>query len=213
MNGTDDPENIERITIEEHAERHRILYETHGYEQDRIAWLSLSGQITHAEAIKLSQKAPKSDRWKATMSERNSGEGNPMYGKTYKHSEETKQYLSEKMKVAANKPDFIAKVKETWTGREHKEESKALISQNRKGKGLWKGTDRIPPNTGKKQSDHQKAVVSELFSKKWKVTTPTGETIEVVNLRQYCADLGFNPATAFSNMSRGGYKGYRAIRQ
>jgi hypothetical protein len=212
MNGTDDPSNIERVTIEEHAERHKALYEQYGYEQDRIAWLSLSGQISQAEAIKLSQQAPKSERWKATMSERMAGENNPRYGKTYVMNEETKEKISQTMKQEYQNNSERRKNLD-WTGRSHSPETIEKISRKRKGKGLWKGTDRQSGMIGKSQSEHQKSTVKELFSKKWKVTTPTGETIEVVNLRQYCADLGFNPATAFSNMSRGDYKGYKAIRQ
>lgn len=43
--GTDDPENLIELTIEEHAEAHHILFETNGQWQDFIAWKSLSGQI------------------------------------------------------------------------------------------------------------------------------------------------------------------------
>ena len=32
MGGTDDPSNLTQLTIEEHAEAHRILYEEHGNE-------------------------------------------------------------------------------------------------------------------------------------------------------------------------------------
>lgn len=51
MGGTDDPSNLVELTVEEHAEAHRLLYEQHGNWQDRIAWLSLSGQIGKDEAI------------------------------------------------------------------------------------------------------------------------------------------------------------------
>ena len=43
--GTDDPENIILLTIEEHAEAHRLLYEKYGRWQDFYAWKGLSGQI------------------------------------------------------------------------------------------------------------------------------------------------------------------------
>tara|TARA_R110002124_G_scaffold220888_1_gene386606 strand:- start:6832 stop:7353 length:522 start_codon:yes stop_codon:yes gene_type:complete len=82
MGGTDDPSNIKRMSIEEHAEAHLKLYEEHGLMQDHVAYRMLLGQIDKAQAIKLLQKAPKSERWKQTMRERNTGEGNPMYGKT-----------------------------------------------------------------------------------------------------------------------------------
>ena len=61
MGGTDGPSNLVTLTIEEHAEAHRILFEHHGHWQDEVAWKTLSGQIIKAEAIKLTQKAPKSE--------------------------------------------------------------------------------------------------------------------------------------------------------
>ena len=49
--GTDNPENIVELTIEEHAEAHRKLYEEHGRWQDELAWKGLSGQIGKDELI------------------------------------------------------------------------------------------------------------------------------------------------------------------
>ena len=45
MGGSDDPSNIVMLTVEEHAEAHRILYETYGRWQDKLAWLGLSNMI------------------------------------------------------------------------------------------------------------------------------------------------------------------------
>jgi hypothetical protein len=47
--GTDDPENLIRLTVAEHAETHRLLYETYGRWQDFYAWQGLSGQINMSE--------------------------------------------------------------------------------------------------------------------------------------------------------------------
>jgi|LULS01.1.fsa_nt_gb hypothetical protein len=49
--GTDDPSNIIYLTIEEHAEAHRVLYEKYGRWQDELAWQGLSGQIGKEEII------------------------------------------------------------------------------------------------------------------------------------------------------------------
>lgn len=64
--GDNSPENLIELTIPEHDDAHRILYENHGRWQDRIAWQTLSGQISQAEAIKLAQSLA------------NSGDNNPM---------------------------------------------------------------------------------------------------------------------------------------
>ncbi len=50
--GTDDPSNIVELTIEEHAEAHRLLYEEHGHWEDKVAWLGLSGKIGKDEIIR-----------------------------------------------------------------------------------------------------------------------------------------------------------------
>ena len=55
MGGTDHSSNLVELTIEEHAEAHRKLFEEHGRWQDEIAWKTLSGQISNAEAIKMAQ--------------------------------------------------------------------------------------------------------------------------------------------------------------
>lgn len=50
VGGTDDPSNLIRLTVEEHAEAHKKLWEQHGRWQDKIAWQTLSGQICIQEA-------------------------------------------------------------------------------------------------------------------------------------------------------------------
>lgn len=49
MGGSNDPSNLIELTVEEHAEAHRKLYEEHGHWQDHIAWKALSGQIGKEE--------------------------------------------------------------------------------------------------------------------------------------------------------------------
>jgi hypothetical protein len=57
MGGSNDPSNLTKpITVEQHAEEHRLLYATHGKIEDFIAWKALSGQISMTEASKLSLK-------------------------------------------------------------------------------------------------------------------------------------------------------------
>jgi hypothetical protein len=111
--GSDDPSNIVELSIPEHAEAHRKLFEEHGRWQDEVAWLTLSGQIDCAEAIKQAQirahkDKPKSEEHKRKLSEKlkgrklseatkkkmsesRKGKNNHFYGK--KHTEETKKNI------------------------------------------------------------------------------------------------------------------------
>lgn len=54
--GTDHPDNLVLLTVEEHAEAHRILYEEHNRWQDYLAWQMLSGQIGKEEGIRYAQQ-------------------------------------------------------------------------------------------------------------------------------------------------------------
>lgn len=49
--GTDDPSNLVRVTVEEHAELHFARYLEYGEIGDWVAANTLSGQMTQAEAI------------------------------------------------------------------------------------------------------------------------------------------------------------------
>lgn len=87
MGGTNDPSNIVELTVEEHAEAHRQLYEQYGNWQDYLAWKGLSGRIDKEEIIRLMgsmihKSKIVSEESKIKMSQAKSGENNPMYGKT-----------------------------------------------------------------------------------------------------------------------------------
>jgi hypothetical protein len=51
MGGTNDPFNLVELTVEEHAEAHRVLWEKYGNWQDNVAWKALSGHIGKEEII------------------------------------------------------------------------------------------------------------------------------------------------------------------
>lgn len=72
--GTDDISNIIELTVEAHAEAHKVLYEAHGRWQDKAAWQALSGQITGDEARRLAvskalKGVPKSKEHRAKLKE------------------------------------------------------------------------------------------------------------------------------------------------
>lgn len=52
MGGTDDPSNLVKLTVEEHAEAHRKLWEEHGIIWDYWTWKGLSGQIGKDELLR-----------------------------------------------------------------------------------------------------------------------------------------------------------------
>jgi len=119
MGGTDDPSNLIKLTVEEHAGAHKLLWEKDGRWQDEIAWKALSGQISSAEAIITAVKKANTGR-KATdelrkhFSITRTGTNNPFYGR--KHS-----------------PESIKKIRDRKIGKKASTETKQKLSEIRKG--------------------------------------------------------------------------------
>ena len=49
MGGSDDHSNIDELTVEQHAEEHKELYDKYGKWEDKLAYEGLMGLIPHAE--------------------------------------------------------------------------------------------------------------------------------------------------------------------
>lgn len=64
MGGTDEESNLVELTVEEHAEAHKKLYEEHGKWEDYLAWQGLAGLMTREELVKemLSQAGKKGSK-------------------------------------------------------------------------------------------------------------------------------------------------------
>lgn len=150
--GDDSPENLVLLTIEEHAEAHRVLYEQYGRWQDRVAWLSLSGIMKDHERIyeiiSNSNRGNPSgyrctEEQKKRMSERMTGEKNPNYGKRGNLSPMTgtkrpgiggrpggKKWTDEERKVhmeARSKPGYYAYFQDPERNRKISEAKKGCI--------------------------------------------------------------------------------------
>ena len=96
--GTDDASNIVKLTVAEHAEAHRLLFETYGREEDRIAWLGLSGIIGREDVFILAAKL--------------GGRGNKNIPKTEEHKQKVSKAIKEKFK----QPEYRKKVSEGMVG-------------------------------------------------------------------------------------------------
>ena len=110
--GTDDPENLVELTILDHAIAHRALWKMYGRWQDKIAWQTLSGQITNYEAQQEARRLANvgnkhfqgkshSDEYKQQLSEmmKERRANNPQMGHHISHSTETKKKIR---KAASN---------------------------------------------------------------------------------------------------------------
>ena len=139
--GTDDPSNIIKLTIEDHAEAHKILWEQHGRWQDKLAWETLSGRVTREEATRIAvsktmsilhKGKPKTEQQKQKIREANLREKNPNYGKN------TPENVKEKIRQAT------LKEKNHFFGKHHTETTKIKISKANKGKHPWNKGLKFP---------------------------------------------------------------------
>jgi len=125
MGGTDDSSNLIELTIEEHAEAHRILFEQHGKKEDWLAWQGLSGLISKKDILK---ELYTSDVW-----------NDPLFRK--KHKQATKD--------AVNKPEVLAKIRGYVRTESHSKNANARFTEEylkRVGNSIARKWKVITPN-------------------------------------------------------------------
>lgn len=140
MGGTDDPSNLIEVTVEEHAELHKILWLENGKWQDKIAWLALSGRMGKEEIIR--QVQIKTNLGRKQTPEHIEKVRQSKLGK--KQSSETIEKRVNKLrgqKRALRSEEWKRKISETrskqgnphWIGKKHAEASKEKIRQSKLG--------------------------------------------------------------------------------
>lgn len=131
MGGTDEKSNLIELTIAEHAEAHRLLYEKYNRTQDKVAWLGLAGIIPYADIIH------------TLLSEGKRGNKNPMFGKPAPNRGVKRPGVGGRKKGTKWSDKERAKKQEMRSTKEHKEKMAAVysnpdrnanISKNNKGK-------------------------------------------------------------------------------
>jgi len=208
--GTDDPSNLIRLTITEHAEAHRLLWEQHGRPEDKLAWLLLAGKTEEAEAARIElARHVQQRRWKTPAARETQSarmKGNTIgVGREWTPTNETKQRISAAQKERYEKHPHL-RIRTT-----HTEETKRKISESKRNNPHHHSPEVIrqiaDKRRGKPQTDHQKQRAREANVSEWEVTMPTGEIVRITNLRQFCKDHGLSQG----NFTTYGHtKGYRA---
>ena len=119
-----DKSNLIELTVPEHAEAHRVLYEEFGNVYDKIAWKAISGRIGKEEIIRLvsSENGKKS--------------------RGYKHTEEHKKKMSLARKGKKLTEEHKKKMSLAQKGKEFTVEHKKNMSLAHKGKKFTEETKR-----------------------------------------------------------------------
>lgn len=123
IGGTDDPLNLVKLTIKEHAEAHEKLYEEYGRWEDELAWKGLVGLIDKDDLLRLVSKHNK----------RNTGK---------KHTLNTIKKISEKRKEyykTIEGKKWKKELSKIHKGKTISQKQRKQLSEIRKSNGLSKG--------------------------------------------------------------------------
>lgn len=159
MGGTDDPSNIQRLTLQEHADAHRLLWEAYGKLQDKVAWLMLSGRTEEAEVARRALTSEYmrtrvvSDETKRRLSVAKKGKPNGCLGT--KRSVESRQKMSSKQKEVWEQPGHSDRLSNAHKGKTQSLESRQRRSLSMCGKQNSKG-HKLSSETKKKMSEAQR---------------------------------------------------------
>ena len=157
MGGTDDPSNLIELTVEEHAEAHRKLWEQYGNIKDYCAWKGLEGTIGKEEIVRLLMDPTgrvHTEETKQKISQSHKGKS--------KHTEESKEKLRQfrtGMKLSEEHKSKISKGLEGNTnmvGKQLSEETKKKISEAGKGNKNACGPQKISEEERKRRSEASK---------------------------------------------------------
>lgn len=163
--GSDDESNIALLTVEQHAQAHKELFETYGREEDRIAWLGLSGIIGREDVVRQAQRLGGKNA---------SGERNPWLNRKTSANWQVSKDNQLKAQEAASSPAAIAKKKSTYSkiGHQQKELNSAFgTSIYRDAAGNKKRFKRNQQPDGwilsKEWVENQKDKSNNTYGKKW----------------------------------------------
>jgi aldehyde:ferredoxin oxidoreductase len=157
MGGTDDPLNLIELTVEEHAEAHRKLYEEHGHIEDYCAWKGLSGQMGKEEIIRLLMDPTgrvHAEETKQKISQSHLGKP--------KHTEESKEKLRQfrtGMKLTEEHKEKITKSligNTRCLGYKHTQETRDKVSKSLEGNTRWSSNPNISEKERKRRSEAAK---------------------------------------------------------
>jgi hypothetical protein len=157
--GTDDTSNLVELTIEQHAEAHRKLYEQYNRQEDYLAWKGLSGLIGKDEMLLAT----------CSLNSSRPGHRNPFYG--MKHTEETKRKISEKRKGHSdNKGIPKSEEHKKKISLRRKDQSKKYTFEHKDGRLFTGSTGDLSAITGSQGSEAWKLVTGIYKTHKgWKL--------------------------------------------
>ena len=134
LGGTDEPSNLIELTVEDHAEAHRKLYELHGNWQDYCAWQALSGRIGKEQILRMKQGMANKGRKKTPEEIEKIRQGALKRVERQRVDgtlEKANQKRSQAMKGKKKTPEAIDKWRKSRKGYKHSPETIVKIKEKR----------------------------------------------------------------------------------
>ncbi len=157
MGGSDDPSNLIELTVEEHAEAHKKLWEQYGNIKDYCAWKGLEGTIGKEEIVRLLMDPTgrvHTEETKQKMSEAHKGKS--------KHTEESKEKLRQFRTGMRHSEETKNKISEAGLGNKrclgykHTQETKDKVSKSLEGNKRWSSNPNVSEEERKRRSEATK---------------------------------------------------------
>jgi hypothetical protein len=161
MGGSDDPSNLIELTVEEHAEAHRKLWEQYGNIKDYCAWKGLEGTIGKEEIVRLLMDPTgrvHTEETKQKISEAHKGKS--------KHTEESKEKLRQFRTGMKHSEETKNKISEAGLGNKrclgykHTQETKDKVSKSLEGNKRWSSNPNV--------SEEERGRRSEATKERWR---------------------------------------------
>lgn len=125
------------LTISDHAEAHRELWERNGRLEDKIAWLMLSGKTEEGEIVRreLCRELARKNLWTpeacARRSEAKKGKPNGCLGTT--RSEASRNKMRDAQRKLWSNPEHRRRLSAAHTGKRHTAEHRQRIRESMMG--------------------------------------------------------------------------------
>jgi len=201
--GSNDPSNIEKLTVKKHAEAHKLLYEQHGCAEDRLAWLGLSGSMNK----EFSQEKEEFIRLKCSLGAKKQW-SDPEFRK--KRSKEVSKQLKKEWSTPEGRKKRLEISRKIWADKEFVKRRKKEVSEQ--AKKQWADpkfkkqmTDKIREfSKNPEYIERQK----EESTERWKNEEFRKSTIKIVTC-PYCKTKGDKRGMARWHFENCKYKGVK----
>lgn len=190
--GTDHPSNLVKLTIQEHAEAHRLLWEQYGRLEDKMAWKLLAGQ--GEEGWRIGQELAR---------QANLGDNNIMRKDA---GAKQRNMIARQKWIVANKETLrniaVTNLKLATEQNKGKRKPAHSVFMVERNKHWWK---------------ENKERIRDIMSSEWQVISPEGISYNTNRLEEWCRANGLPYTTIWKNhmslspIKKGRAKGWKCL--